>query len=394
MTLGLSLLEDPLASGLILGATALVFGFSIYFFVLASRRKQTISQELRKKEEAIHALEKDLYEKNVAIAGLSEELGRVKKQSHHSSDLQAALGHLIGHDLKNAMNAILGFGRKGDEARMLTIQHCGNLALSMITNMMDVPRFEDGQVHLRLRHNCLLEVASEAKAQVQFLMDMKSLNLKINIPVGKMVLIDKQHVVRLLVNLLVNAVKYSGVGQTITINVEERAMTKGDTEFTKVVVKDEGTGIAPEKQQHIFEKYWHYHDADMGKAASAGLGLAYCKLATEAHGGKIEIDSEPGRGTSFIMFFPTSQADIGSCESEDPLSSLRDVLEISEEDRILIKDYSQRLNDLRVYEITKIREVIQELSERNVDNNWTGELQLAVYQGNQEKFDELLEMVR
>ncbi len=199
---------------------------------------------------------------------------------------------------------------------------------------------------------------------------------------------------RVLVNLLVNAVKYSKVGTTVHVIVRNVVGTGGDA-LTEISVRDEGEGIAQEKIPFIFKRYWQEDGQEIGKLASAGLGLLFCKHVLEAHGGQIAVDSEPGKGTRFAMHIPFTEAVIEECGTmAEPLPILRDEVSISDEQLELIKLHGQRLYQLKVYEISKIREVIDELSQLNIKTTWTGELQMAVYQGDQQKYDELGGMIQ
>lgn len=379
-----------------LGIILSLIGFAtitlLLYLISRNRRKYELS--LNQKTAEIRKLNEKMTLKSMRNHALQTEVSRTSEQLTSHDEFKAALTHLISHDLKNAMNAIMGLSRNRDDKKMDTVKTCGDLALSMISNMLDVQRFEEQQVSLRLQHHCIRETLVAAQSQVHFLFVMKNLELKIDIPDGVLVLIDKEMMTRVFVNLLVNAVKYSKVGSAVVVRVGN-VIGEGGEAFTQISVQDEGEGIAQSKLPFIFDKYWQYDTKDIGKVASAGLGLVYCKHVLEAHNGRITVSSEQGIGTRFEMFVPYVEMMAASCESQnDTLSILRDELSITDEQLELIRQHGKRLYELKVYEITKIREVINELSELNIKTTWTGELQMAVYQGNQQKYDELVEMIQ
>ena len=106
---------------------------------------------------------------------------------------------------------------------------------------------------------------------------------------------DWEKLQRTLVNLIANAVKFTGAG-TVTIT----ASTIGGTHI-RFAVRDTGTGIAPEHFAKIFEKFGQL---DSRSRVGTGLGLAFCKLAVEAHGGEISVESTPGVGSTFAFVLP------------------------------------------------------------------------------------------
>lgn len=361
---------------------------------LISENKRKFQRELNKKTAEIRKLNEKMALKSMRNHVLQTEVSKTSEQLSSHDEFKAALTHLISHDLKNALNAIMGLSRKRDDKKMNTVKTCGDLALSMISNMLDVQRFEDQQVSLRLQHHCIRETLVAAQSQVHFLFVMKNLELKIDIPEGVLVLIDKEMMTRVFVNLLVNAVKYSKVGSAVVVRVGN-VVDEGGEAFTQISVEDQGEGIAQAKLPFIFDRYWKYDTKDIGKVASAGLGLVYCKHVLEAHKGRISVSSKQGIGTRFEMSVPYVEKVASSCDSRnDTLSILRDEVSITDEQLELIRLHGKRLYELKVYEITKIREVINQLSELEIKTTWTGELQMAVYQGNQQKYDELVEMIQ
>jgi signal transduction histidine kinase len=120
------------------------------------------------------------------------------------------------------------------------------------------------------------------------------------------VTVDNDMILRVVTNLLENAVKYTGQDGTITLKAfaNEREVV--------IAIRDSGPGIPYHMQKQIFDKFTRvkYKDAPKG----IGLGLAFCKLAIEAHGGQIWVESEPGRGAEFLFTLPLAGETVSTAE--------------------------------------------------------------------------------
>jgi two-component system phosphate regulon sensor histidine kinase PhoR len=109
---------------------------------------------------------------------------------------------------------------------------------------------------------------------------------------------DMTHISNVINNLLDNANKYSP--ETPEISVATRNVNGG----LEVIVSDNGIGISKESKKHIFEKFYRVHTGNLHDVKGFGLGLSYVKAMMDAHKGKVEVKSELGKGSSFVLFFP------------------------------------------------------------------------------------------
>jgi signal transduction histidine kinase len=112
--------------------------------------------------------------------------------------------------------------------------------------------------------------------------------------------LDENLIHRILINLLSNAIKHSPRGSTVNL-VANRTL-EGEL---RIAVKDQGEGLSEEDQLYIFDKYRQATRRREGGSIDSGLGLTFCKLAVEAQRGRIELESTLGKGSTFILVFPT-----------------------------------------------------------------------------------------
>jgi signal transduction histidine kinase len=115
---------------------------------------------------------------------------------------------------------------------------------------------------------------------------------------------DEDLVRRVLVNLVANAMKFTRSDGTVTLCATRADASDSDGDSIRISVSDEGEGIPHEDHERIFEKFGQVESRRAGRKMSTGLGLTFCKLAVEAHGGRIWVDSEIGTGSTFHFTIP------------------------------------------------------------------------------------------
>jgi signal transduction histidine kinase len=168
----------------------------------------------------------------------------------------------------------------------------------MITDMLDINRFEAGKLELttkRMRAGQLFEQSLESLAGL-----IKGRHLRLSVPADLEVFADPEVARRVVVNLLGNALKFTASEGCIELGAT--ALDAG----VRVTVKDDGPGIDARYHARIFEKFEQVNARAEGGLPSIGLGLTFCKLAVEAHGGRIGVESAPGSGSTFWFELPNS----------------------------------------------------------------------------------------
>lgn len=267
---------------------------------------------------------------NVEVVARVKSLLRVKRQqdalTHAYNELKRleslrdSLTMMLVHDLRTPLTTLIGplemlhngnFGQldptQTEVVAMST--RSGHRLLGLVNELLDVSKMESGEMKLSLRDIDVPQVVSEATELVARVHsgDMSRMIYSIT-PDLPSVRGDEDLLRRVLVNLIGNALKYTTDGQ-ITIgarlsDVGEEANHPSTQNAVLFFVKDEGDGIPPEDQGRIFDKWGQAEARREGRRMSTGLGLTFCKLAVEAHGGQIWVESEPGKGSTFYFTLP------------------------------------------------------------------------------------------
>ena len=231
---------------------------------------------------------------------LLEKLERIRRLE----EARDSLTQMIAHDMRSPIGSIaialeLLQQQLSDpsDRTLRTLEILGQNAtvlMRMIDQMLDISRMESGQMPLHLAR---FNLADQVRAAIHALSSLEA--------PGRVVLTEAQPVEvvadgeiinRVMANLLENALKFSRDGQPVTLAVT------GDSGWARVAVTDQSEGISAADREKIFEKFVQL--AGPRRKAGTGLGLAFCKLAVEAHGGVIGIDSEPGHGSTFWFELP------------------------------------------------------------------------------------------
>ena len=180
-----------------------------------------------------------------------------------------------------------------------------NRMTELLDALLTLARADEGRAELHREPVDLREIVAEAGETGELLADQAGVVIEIRTPAEPVVLaVDRSRVRQLILNLIENAVKYTPRSGNVSVQL---GASDGKVLLT---VADTGIGIAPGDLPHIFDRFWRADSARTrtGERPGAGLGLAICKWIAEAHGGAIEAQSRPGRGTTFTVTFPRGEA--------------------------------------------------------------------------------------
>jgi PAS domain S-box-containing protein len=222
-------------------------------------------------------------------------------------ELRDDLTAMIFHDLRSPLANVISsldvlqgsMPPEGDTLQsVLNIAMRSSRRLSRLVNsLLDTTLLGAGKDVLDKAEASIQSVVEEAVEEVLPIAVAKSHEMSVKLAKNMpKILIDINMIRRVMINLLENAIKYTPSGGQITVH----ARRKGKQIIVRV--QDTGPGVARDDQQRIFEKFIRASLADRPKGL--GLGLSFCKLAIEAHGGRIWVDSEPGKGSNFYFRLP------------------------------------------------------------------------------------------
>jgi signal transduction histidine kinase len=224
--------------------------------------------------------------------------------------LRDDLTHMIVHDLRTPLTSLLSgvqmielVGELTDEQQeILSISvDGGKILLGMINDLLDVSKMESGTLSLEYNRVSATKLLDSAQRQVQVLATAQGLTLTSEVaPETPLFQADEDKLGRTLVNLLSNAIKFTPDGGGINISVR---LAK-DQQGIVFSVSDTGEGIPKAELEHIFDKFGQVESRKSGRKMSTGLGLTFCKMVVEAHGGCIWVESEVGKGSTFLFRLP------------------------------------------------------------------------------------------
>jgi signal transduction histidine kinase len=245
----------------------------------------------------------------------NEELGRLYKEldsaSRHKSEFLASMSH----ELRTPLNAVIGFSEVlldrlfGDlnekQADYITDIHTsGRHLLALINDILDLSKIEAGRMELQLSTVALDDVIQSPVALMRERATRNGISLRVDVdPSAGAVEADERKLKQVLFNLLANALKFTDRGGHVEVGA------RGEAGSVVVSVRDDGTGIALADQARIFEEFEQAGDG--GSQEGTGLGLALSRRIVELHGGRLSVESAPGKGSTFTFTLPRAQS-IGS----------------------------------------------------------------------------------
>lgn len=224
-------------------------------------------------------------------------------------ELRDSLTYMIVHDLRTPLTAIIGGLQTMSNSKNLTpLQHellhlvtnSSETLMGMITDLLNISKMESGSLELTPISVQVDQITSRSVEQIRYLAHHKEIALYHEVPEELPLLrVDVDLFTRILVNLLGNAIKFTPEGGEVRMTADYDSAMR-EMVFT---IKDTGMGIPPEAFERIFDKFGQV-DGGTGHRTSTGLGLTFCKMAVEAHGGRIWVESEIGQGSTFFFVLP------------------------------------------------------------------------------------------
>ncbi len=261
--------------------------------------------ELEEKREELERLNSKLEASNV-------ELNDANAKLRELSDMKEEFLALTTHDLRSPLTVISGVinfftsGRLGDltaeQKNMVTMMERNTQSLiELVNDLLDASKLESGTLRLDLTATDLRALVSESHETMSPLAREKDITLVEKIPDDlPPILADRAKFRRILVNLLSNALKFTPKGGHVEINAERAGA------FLRVSITDDGVGIAPDDLARLFDKFEQARSRATRNEKGTGLGLYITRQLVELHGGKIEVKSELGQGSTFSFTIPVA----------------------------------------------------------------------------------------
>jgi signal transduction histidine kinase len=240
-----------------------------------------------------------------ALGALDQKSHELEAVSRHKSEFLANMSH----ELRTPLNAILGFSQvlrermfgevNEKQAEYLDdILSSANHLLALINDVLDLSKVEAGQIELEVAPFSLREALERGVVMVRERATKDGVQIALEAAPGvDIVRGDERRIRQVIFNLLSNAVKFTPVGGVVDVRT---AHVNGEV---RVSVADTGPGIAPEDHERIFEEF-QQTEAGIEQREGTGLGLALSKRLVELHGGRIWVDSEFGKGSTFVFALP------------------------------------------------------------------------------------------
>jgi len=342
-------------------------------------------------------LEKIVEERTAQIKIQAEELKLKNEKLQIMDEFKTAMTGMIVHDLKNPLNSIINIQHDNSEKQIDRIVQSGKQMLTLVMNILDVHKYEDTEVILNKSHCSLLKIMQHAIKGIHVLADEKNINIHCVNCHDIMLEADKDILERMLINLFTNAIKFTPINGTIQINISiTKKVKEQGKDFVKVSISDSGVGIPEDKLDLVFQKYGQVQSRNSGQIRSTGLGLTFCKMMAEAHGGEIGVESKVDKGSTFWFTIPYIDSyDSEKSEINLNIPNKKYEFSFSEREKEILLPLIHDLKNVMVYESGEVSKILKAIDTEDSENlnTWKQEIQNCLYSMNEQKYNELLNLL-
>ncbi len=250
---------------------------------------------------------------HLTLHNQQRELEASYENLQRMEELRDSLVHMVVHDMRTPLSVMrTSLSMLKDEIiddlsedNRLDLEDAlsgSESLIRLVNDLLDVSQMEAGMMPLERRRTNIVAIATEAIERVQKL--AQQIDLSIDTEDEMLVECDPRIIDRVISNFLHNALKFTPIGGAITVSASST------DNYVEMSVSDTGPGIAEEHQSHIFDKFAQTKEAR--QFTSSGLGLTFCRMAIEAHQGKIGLQSEVGAGSRFWFTLPNQGKEVRS----------------------------------------------------------------------------------
>lgn len=291
-------------------------GFAWVFLRDVSKEKQ-LEEWLHGKAEELVRANRSLQEARASLLRQNEELQKTNERLEELHKMKTSFLAIATHEIRTPLSIILGYNRlllqgklgplTEDQTRVLeeSVQSCERL-LQIVSDMLDFTRLESGKIRLQKRREDIVPLLHRVYRQMKMISDRSGVRFVLDVQEGSIPFpFDPDRVEQVLVNLISNAIKFTPRDGSVTLSARRREGADG--EWVEVMVRDTGKGfpasMVDKAFDGIFPAGWGPSEKGDSEEGS-GLGLGICKRIVEAHGGRIRLESQEGKGSTFVFYLP------------------------------------------------------------------------------------------
>ncbi|UQA62921.1 ATP-binding protein [Polyangium aurulentum] len=305
-------------------AVVVLIGVGAWWLVLSWESRELVEEELDRQNAE---LQQEIAEHKKTEAALS--LARAQAEAHaktaeNASQAKSQFLASMSHELRTPLNAIIGYsemlteeaedgGYEGAVPDLKKIHQAGKQLLALINDILDLSKIEASRMVLSPEPFDLQSALDEVRGTVQPMVDKNGNTLVLERPEGPIrMFADVTRVHQILNNLLSNAAKFTSEGRIFLRVAKDDSLGRAGV---RIEVEDEGIGISPEQQARLFQPFSQADASTARKYGGTGLGLSIVKRLVELMEGKVTMQSEQGKGTTFTVILPLREG-----ETQGPMS--------------------------------------------------------------------------
>ncbi len=283
------------------------------FFVLDVTDQRKTQEALNRYLEKVRESKADIEEKNEELKKLNIELSKSEEKLKKLNEDKDKFFSILAHDLRTPFNALLGLSQfvaqefnelSSEEVIKIIndINSAGQNLFRLLENLLSWSRLTSGRADFNPENIDLYELTLQSVMLLKPSAEKKEIRLINSVQKGSMVFVDEVMIESVIENLITNAIKFTPRGGKIEV-----AANESDENYV-VSVSDSGIGISKENLKKLFRMDVHFTEYGTEKEKGSGLGLLLCKEHVEKNGGKIWVESEEGKGSTFYFTVPKAKS--------------------------------------------------------------------------------------
>jgi two-component system sensor histidine kinase BaeS len=309
-------LEERIYNEMIHMALKIVAGLSVIALVIGFWLSRILTSPLRRLITAIERVGNGDLDFTLPVTSrdeygqVTEALNRMTSDLSRSEEMRKHLVADVAHELRTPLTILQGkldliqqSGEPVMPAKLLPMQDEIIRLTKLVSDLQQLSLAEAGKLTLDKKPTDISELLDRLTEMLRLEMEEKGVNLIWTSNLKNAVIAaDPHRITQVFYNLIGNAIRYTPAQGQVSIRLSEQAGTEGGE--VVVCIEDTGIGISAEHLPHLFDRFYRVEDDRSRHSGGTGLGLAITRQFVEAHGGRIEVESQIGRGTTFTVFLP------------------------------------------------------------------------------------------